>query len=481
MGFLGDMNLANYLKVIRAAKPNVGKKYKLNADRDRNKLVAVANGMVAKSHAYARQIETEREDVYERACSFVDDFESFIELANRNELLCYKGDFKEELESATKLVRDNIKGICDYFMAIPTIFYYDSVTKNFPLEEVDETRLDSSLSDRVVRLPRLDAGANLREKCLLYAKYLREELKTTRDRVIPVKGFLVNSVDRCRLKREPGVSDIANLYLTSVFNKRDDEQDAKQLRKDIRAFLWEYILEFGEGVSEYNVYIDGKDKDPKSFLMHLIQQDIDQRFMFFLCPGTSKDTMVDIAKDVQGLLSGLKDDLNFKDYFFEIFKSDLPEVAEKYFCLLERHVGFLEPKENTYWANSGYKSSVDISPSELRKGLEDNSTQVLDRFKEIEADLYCSMFYRAIMIANTVPTYVSQNRELNGDRVGYYKVEIGAALQAVRILREDYIEGDKAPYLRVPLKLDEDKGLEKGLETMYKLVSNLKPGKITRK
>ena len=97
----------------------------------------------------------------------------------------------------------------------------------------------------------------------------------------------------------------------------------------------------------------------------------------------------------------------------------------------------------------------------------------------ILADLYAIMVYRAAMIANTVPYYLRQDGKLTGERLDYYRVEIGNALQAITFLREEFLEQPgRIGLLRKPLDIGRLRGMEEGIGALYNIALSLRQGII---
>ncbi len=477
MGYLGQLNIANWLNVMRHVE-----RKGLSADQQellkqqRIRLLGFANDMVGQLHAYARTAERGRDDSAGRSYKFLSHLTEFTQAAK--EAGCLESDYPlaSALRTAKAIICPSVDELAAYIAAIPVVAYYDAVTKNFPVEETDQRE-----DERVMMLPSLSRTSNLSARILAYNLYLQNESSGSEQRT-PVKQHLVNNVDRCSVRNEPGVFDLANLYLTSIFARSHDPQ---QLRAQIRILLWHYLFSYSHHVQGYNRLVEQVEMEPIPFVQRQIHFDVQNRFAYFVDPEISKGSLGTAAIGVSGFLDTISRSLNvysvFENIEFYLDRQDAPAAVQRYFDLIKQLVTVhLKPKENSYFANGNYRHDLDPDAVGLLSCLlEDNSPSVQERVFEIEADLYASMPFRAAMIADTVPFYVSQDGNLTPERIDYYQVQLGAVVQALEILKEEFVLRTGGRYLRRKLDPQKLEDITGGFRTFYDIAMHLQPGRIT--
>jgi hypothetical protein len=480
MGHLGQLNLANWLNILRLADtPELPEQQREILREDRANLMSTANRMIAKSHAHARKMSTPREDYLARAQGFLEHTATFLRMARTNGLLDVTAPkLRSDMRRVSKYVCPNITQLAAYIVQIPPVFYFDCVTKNFPL---DPAKADG---ERTVRLPAIDSRL-LETRVLLYTKYLGEEADPSQSKTMPVLPYTVNSVDRCKVKREPGLFDLANFFLTSFFIRAQTPESEEEMVKEVRGLLWEYLVAFDQELTNYNALVQQARQHPRQLIVEQIKLDLETKFMYFLdrtvprqvLAGAVREVLHDLLKETE---AGQTGDIYFGKVGEYVKKRNLPPNTEAYFRTIAKFVRGLKPKKNPYLANKGYTTHVPpgmvLQPNRL-----ENDMPVWNRFRQIETDLYVCLPYRAAMIADTVPFYVSQDGDLTPERINYYQIEVGNMLQSMRtlmIFAQNAQSSQKVPSLREPLDPEGLAQIVAGFEILYKHVSNLSRGRI---
>jgi len=498
MPYGGRLNSANILDVIRRAearsKMTVNPEAMILLEKTRADLLFNINHKIATAHAFARRLDpaTKKtdDDYLHRMQEFLDDTGRFLTDAKQYGQLQYTN-----LETAFGGVRGLVSGslgfIARYLGDLPVLYYYDCVTKNFPVGSVTESEDGKrSVNERdLIYLPVIDGSWTIEQRVGIFTAAMLEEAEGIRgpQRRIPLVPHSISSNDRCSIRNCSGLFDVCNAALTSFFRKYDEKT-----RELFQSILWDYILNYGINVGEYNGVVDKKNRGPRAYILGLIEADIENGFQF-VTDEVDKDRFAGRVRQIKEKLEHASANQTAERYFeiVDQYVSDMvlpvKSEGEDMRTALKGYVGGfrefvcgLEPRENVYLADDGYMCSIpdDIRGRGLRKQLTDNSPEVIERARHIEADAYVSMIFRAAMIANTVPYYVRGDAILTQQRMEYYQIEIGNMLEAVRVVNNQYLGKEGQRYLRTELPLDKMADLEKGLTKLVGILEHLNPGRM---